>query len=353
MSLSEYQDFPILEVADACGIDIDNNTRSRTEAQARCPFCNDRKRRLYLNTATNQFMCQHCGKSGNSLTLYAMMHGIDNKTAYKALANGVGSILNVQQKKAVETKPQHDIKPLNNRHDVYYDLLQMLELSSVHRNNLFERGLESGVIEQNMYRSMQTGNYRRYMDIAKKLSKTHDLAGIPGFYRENGEWRFVFRKGILIPVCDYRGYIQGLQVRLDDAEKGKYCWFSSNHYNEGTRALTYIHATNLAQDTTVYLTEGALKADVASYLMNDAGFIAVPGVNAISGLTTLLKQLGIKEVVEMFDSDKLTNPNVANALASLQRTLMRAGIAYIPTSWNSTYKGIDDYMLALRRISAA
>ena len=67
---------------------------------------------------------------------------------------------------------------------------------------------------------------------AKTEEKQSDglyLAGVPGFYRDDsGAWTFIHEKrGILIPVRDRYGRIQGLQLRRDNVEKRKFRWVSS------------------------------------------------------------------------------------------------------------------------------
>ena len=61
--------------------------------------------------------------------------------------------------------------------------------------------------------------------IAKQLqSDGLHLAGVPGFYRDkSGAWTFIHEKrGILIPVRDRIGRIQGLQIRRDNVSRRKF-----------------------------------------------------------------------------------------------------------------------------------
>ena len=46
----------------------------------------------------------------------------------------------------------------------------------------------------------------------------HNLSGVPGFFRDsNNSWTFVqAQRGILVPVRDMEGHIQGLQIRRDN-----------------------------------------------------------------------------------------------------------------------------------------
>jgi hypothetical protein len=246
---------------------------------------------------------------------------------------------------------QADIKPLSERHAVYYDMLQMLELSAEHWQQLIGRGLNDDIIAHNMYKTMPIPYSKQYSALMYQLSKTHDLSGVPGFYLRNGQWHMITKKGLLIPVCDQYGYIQGLQIRLNDESKRKYRWFSSNHYDHGTRIQPWIHVAKWTGSSTVYVTEGALKAEVAAFFMGDVCIVGLAGVHCINGFSELLKELGMQEVIEAFDMDKLTNPYVADALQSLKKIVIRQGIKYRSATWHPSYKGIDDFQFALWRRS--
>src|SRR5699024_1508335 len=72
-----------------CGLVIDSRTLQREEVEASCPFCGDHgpgKYHLSLNTVTDQYRCNLCGASGNSVSLYARLHDLSNKEAYLELA---------------------------------------------------------------------------------------------------------------------------------------------------------------------------------------------------------------------------------------------------------------------------
>ena len=86
-----YEKLPIVDAARRCGLMLDARTLRREEVEAACPFCGDHgpgKYHLSLNTSTDQYRCNLCGARGNSVTLYARLHGIGNKEAYRALAEG-------------------------------------------------------------------------------------------------------------------------------------------------------------------------------------------------------------------------------------------------------------------------
>ena len=187
------------------------------------------------------------------------------------------------------------------------DMLSLLTLSAEHRENLRERGLSDDRIDQNLYRSMpQTSEGRKLL--ASLLRDTgHDLQGIPGFRTSYGEWTLSGPNGFLIPVRDKDGLIQGMKIRLDEGEPGrKYRWLSSRNAPNGTRSYSWTHVTGSTASKRAYITEGPLKGDVASYLDNDALFVCIGGVFALHGLKDTLISLGVTEVVEAMDMDRVT-----------------------------------------------
>ena len=108
-------------------------------------------------------------------------------------------------------------------------MLAHLTLLPKHGENLLERGLSEERIRRNEYRSMpETERGRRLLtDLLR--SHGHDLHGIPGFRTYYGDWTLSGPNGFLIPVRNKDGLIQGLKIRLDDAQQAnrKYRWLSS------------------------------------------------------------------------------------------------------------------------------
>lgn len=348
---SPYWEIPILEVARRCGLVLNDRTLEWEEVEASCPFCGDHgagKYHLFLNTTKNLFRCVLCEEKGNSVSLYAKMEGVSNRQAFRALSEDTRLYRFPEQplsKKPAEREPSS----LAVRHDTYYDMLMHLELSPKHRADLLARGLSEERIERNMYRSLPQSRSARRM-LAGLLSDFHNLEGVPGFYVNSGYWDIAGRGGLLVPYCDKDGYIQGLQIRLDDETKPerKYRWFSSRGMAHGTRSRSYIHVTGNIHARTAYLTEGGLKGDVASFLDGDALFICFAGVTAIADLKdTLLSMENIEEVVIALDMDKLMNWRVRKALEKIME-LVRSipGIRVRLMNWNMTFKGVDDFYQA-------
>ncbi|MCI8521269.1 MAG: DUF3854 domain-containing protein [Clostridia bacterium] len=337
----EWKEFGVVEVARLCGVQMKNDGIGAREIKALCPFCGDKHYHLYLNTVKNQWNCFRCGARGNDVSLYARVNCMTNREAANELSRCLGNT----EPRIIKPVNSTPMKPLIERHNVYYDLLRMLCLSGMHYQDLTDRGLSFGNIRQFMYKSIPENEYER-REVIKKLSAKYDLSGIPGFYRKFGEWKMYSPNcgGYYIPVCDKDGYIQGMQIRLDNADK-RFRWFSTNEYPEGTGVSSWVHVVGDISSDTAYLTEGALKADVASTLSGGKLFMAVPGVNAINCLIDALSQLNIKKVYEVFDMDKQVNIHVRNALIKIKSILTERGIEVQTCTWNPWYKGIDDYCL--------
>ena len=347
----EYVEFPIVEAARRCGLVLDPRTLRREEVEASCPFCRDHgpgKYHLSLNTSKNQYRCNLCGAHGNSVSLYARLHSITNKEAYLELTKDT-RVYPLPSQPVPQTQ-ERTPKALEERHAVYSEMLSFLTLSDKHRENLLERGLSDERIERNGYRSMpETPQARRLL--AKLVGSSHDLLGIPGFYTRDAQWTVAGPNGFLIPVRNQDGLIQGLKIRLDDADKPgrKYRWLSSRdrHLENGTRSYSWIHVTGDRSRKRAFLTEGPLKGDVASFLANDALFICTGGVNAIKGLRETILDLGVTEIVEAMDMDQMTNPQVRNAILTMRREVQKLpGVRYSEYTWNPAYKGVDDYFLS-------
>lgn len=337
----EWKEFGIEEVARLCGVQMKNDGMGAREIKALCPFCGDKHYHLYLNTAKNQWNCFRCGARGNDVSLYARINCMTNREAAKELSRCIGNTA----PKITQVASSTPMKSLMERHNVYYDMLQLLNLSGKHYQDLLNRGLSFDNIRQFMYKSIPDNEYER-REVIKKLSAKYDLSGIPGFYRKYGEWKMYAPNysGFFIPVCDKDGYIQGMQIRLD-SEKTRYRWFSTSEYPEGTSVSSWVHVVGDTSSDTAYLTEGALKADVASILSGGNLFLAVPGVNAANCLSDTLRQLDLKKVYEVFDMDKQVNIHVGKALAKIKDILYEHGIEVQTCTWNPWYKGIDDYCL--------
>jgi hypothetical protein len=224
---------------------------------------------------------------------------------------------------------------------VYAALLQELSLSSSHRDHLRQRGLTNTEIDLLGYRTIHS---YRYEDIESRLPDT-DLSGIPGFYLQDGKWRLATPPGIAIPIKDLNSRIIAIQVRCDNPSRGKYRWVSSAGFNQGCSSQAPIHVTgDVAKKTEVWITEGALKADIAALRIRKT-FLAVPGVNNWSGIIPIIRQIMPQRVIVAFDMDKLANPAVKFQNELLVKCLLEKGIRTFEATWDQNYKGLDDLVV--------
>lgn len=353
-----YDKIPIVDTARRCGLVIDSRTLRRSEVEASCPFCGDHgagKHHLSLNTDTDQYRCNLCGAKGNSVTLYARTKGISNKEAYQELKRG-GNVYPIPQQPTPQNTERQPL-PLEARHAAYSDMLEHLVLLDRHGENLVGRGLSEERICRNQYRSMpETARGRRLL-AGLLRAQGHELLGLPGFRTYFGEWTLSGPNGLMIPVRNKAGLIQGNKIRLDDAvekdtdnrkDKGrKYRWLSSRDMTNGTRSYSWVHVTGDITSKRAYLTEGPLKGDVASFLAKDALFVCIGGVNALGGLKDTILDLGVTGVVEAMDMDQMRKKEVRSAVLAMRREVQSIrGLKYMKYTWNPAYKGVDDYLLS-------
>jgi Domain of unknown function (DUF3854) len=230
---------------------------------------------------------------------------------------------------------------------------EVLSLRPEHRSRLVARGLDSEAISRGRYVSapVARGERERAADALAPYLEAFG-GGVPGFYRERGRWRMVYRPpGFFIPVRDERGFIQALSQRVDEPrDGGKYLWFSSADRDGGASSGTPPHfaGRHLLHDAEeVTITEGNLKAEVASFL-SCSPVVGVAGTHATRGLAERLRENfpRLRRAVVAYDRDMMEKPQVLDALFKLTTQLEAARFRVRVRTWPGTEKGIDDYLLS-------
>ena len=360
--MGAYISFDLLDTAELCGLDIKGRTLAKEEVEARCPYCNDHRYRMYLNRITHMFFCQNCGTGGNAVTLYADCNPkgirLTNYESYKALS--AEPSVRQYDVPITESCDEPPIRELSERSEIYLEFLKLLRLEKDHLTNLLNRGLSTEIIKGNMYKSFPTDKTERQW-ICDNLAARYDLTDVPGFYRSGGRWSIIgLKSGILIPICSKDNLIQGLQIRFDNppvkritaadgkvTEKvgGRFRWLSTggNGFTDGTGITSYIHVTGDVSSDTLYLTEGGMKADIASYLSGGRLFIGLTGVQNVRYLKEIVTSLRPKRIVECLDMDVRTNPQVQKAQSKIQAICTPLCEEYRRFFWPKEQKGIDDY----------
>lgn len=331
-------------------IDVPQPVPGRSSYNIPCPCCDDnpRKRHLNINLKKDVFRCPRCGFSGGVFDLYAHYENIPRAAVREALIARLDMRGEIKRSRpARDREPAAEECPLTDvdlRDSTYRALLSQLTLASDHRANLLARGLSSDEINRLDYKTTPVVGMGI---IAKKLlADGHYLAGVPGFYRKDGEWTFITEmRGILIPVRDMHGRIQGLQIRRDNVTRRKFRWVSSVDQPDGCKAECWVHLAGEPMETVV-LTEGPMKADIIHALTGKT-VIAIAGVSALSQLESMLQELrqsGTKKIMTAFDMDFMSNPHVEKGYENLTRILAAQGFLYGTYLWDPTYKGLDDYV---------
>ncbi|MEX3623680.1 hypothetical protein [Viridibacillus arvi] len=150
----------------------------------------------------------------------------------------------------------------------------------------------------------------------------------------------------------------------------RYMWLSSASEDGGTGAgplpvhisipsdqlKNWKTGTVLKKDT-VWITEGPLKADISSDLleimykedeMENLGdtFLSIPGVNSWRLIMPILKEMGVERVIMAMDMDAVTNPDVKYHLTECMQELKNENYSIDFAFWNENEaKGIDDLLL--------
>jgi DNA primase len=308
-------------------------SRQGNEIRCDCPFCDDKKGHLYVNVAKHVWHCVRCGVGGR------ISHEVLKENKYQRLWHPFDN----------KTEPPY---PSPDRlHEVYTTLINTLSLSCNHRKHLYspKRGMSPLQVTAGQYRTLPWGwETREYL--GERIAETVNLEGIPGFYRSrrNDKWILAGYPGLLIPVRDWEGRIQGFQIRPDTQHGQKYLWLSSGHPQKhpgGRKVKAAFHVAG-PRIQRVWITEGPLKADISAHFLKET-VMAVPGVTMwkACGVVPELVRRDIKEVVIAYDSDAATNPNVARAARQLSNALRSLNLQVVQAHWEH-YKGLDDLVLA-------
>ncbi|HEY1376439.1 MAG TPA: DUF3854 domain-containing protein, partial [Gemmataceae bacterium] len=237
--------------------------------------------------------------------------------------------------------------------EVYGTILRHLSLTTKHHIALQKRGLKSDLLGRG-YRSVPHGRLPGH--IVKLLRRQYEdklLLRVPGFawveglhHRGRRSFEFCCCPGLLIPVRDVQGRIVALKVRRDNATSNKYVYVSSSKYGgPGSGAPPHVPLGAGPKQALVRLTEGELKADIATAL-DGVPTIASPGTNWQACLP-VLKDLEVRTVLLAYDADAAANPQVGKKVAECFDGLQDAGYEVQFERWPAEHgKGIDDVLAA-------
>ena len=330
---------------------------SRSSCICHCPKSNHAKsKKIKIDFTGGWFKCAKCGDGGSSpVSLFMHVTDIADATeAARTMHKLLGDDGNSSRPAPAPKTPEpvgYEAAELSVRNHTYTSMLQLLPLAPSHRKSLKERGLTDDQVDHLGYKSLP----RDRRQLCKKLlQKGCVLEGVPGFFKDKQDnWTLnVFGTGIFIPFRNALGQIQFMQIRTDNPKEDgqRYFALSSSGKAFGTGSRTWIHARKGARSEDwkeIFITEGALKADVASCL-SGKNFLGIAGVNNIGDLPRALRDLtlsGLEKVSLCYDMDKIENARVLEGESKVKEMLELLRIPYDIVEWSGA-KGIDDWLNA-------
>ena len=235
------------------------------------------------------------------------------------------------------------------------------ELLPHHREHLaHDRKLTDRTIESHQYRSFHSSDTRAVLYVLLQLGLEEKLAGVPGFYQEEGSWKIGCARGILIPMRDEYGRVRAIKVRHDGEGDCRYSMMSSSRW-DGPSALACVHFPlgRPVDIGTIRITEGELKAD---YVQQETRIptLSIPGVSTYDRVVPAIRALErvnatagarvtkVMDVLIAFDADLYSNPRVLKSLKGLVADIRaQEGITpHIEVWQDKSQKGIDDALRA-------
>ena len=308
----------------------------------RCPIC-DKPDWCSVHKSGEAAMCRRVSHGGT--------HYVDGR--------GESFWIHLLSERVVVPPEVHIVTPNratpDDLHHAYCLLLGQLDLSDKHRQHLRNRGLTDDQIMKAGYSTLPLEGRAR---LAKFLTPSipGDVLEIPGIYIHDDPKRswlsFAGCPGLVIPCRDSQGRIIALKVRRDDDSTPKYTYISSARHG-GPGPLHSVHWPVFdGCYSELRITEGPLKADVATVL-GKVYTIGLPGVGSwrmVLDQWKDIRALDVQTIRIAFDADWRTNPQVRAALDSLVTVLRQQTDKQVKIDkWEpSLGKGIDDALLNWR-----
>lgn len=351
--------FSIIDIAMLCGVDVPNS-RGKNYVLVDCPLCG-RKKSMSLKLDEDVFSCHCAGGNGGMLDLYKKLNNCYDKSNGDVIRE-IKAKLNINDDYANNrkfTKPIPQVKKLSKNEvlphmqkadKAYRCLLNLLGLSAKHKKDLLERGISNANIEKYMFRSVPVLGYEYF---AKNVAEQCDIQGVAGFMQDSRSQSLSFipkLTGIIIPVQNIFGLIEGLQIRLDKPiRKTRYIWLSSDSLVGGGKATTPAYFVESSKETdTCIITEGAFKAIIPNQYkdLTVLGLAGVGNQGCLDYVLPELKRKGYTKIIEAFDADFRTNPDVLHHRERLEKTCREADFNFTRYVWNlEDGKGFDDFII--------
>jgi Domain of unknown function (DUF3854) len=246
------------------------------------------------------------------------------------------------------------VASLARRHQAYIRLQAATVLDTAHRNALLARGYADQEIAARGYRTLPATERWRLAGLCRD-GEADGLVGVPGFFQAAGHggayWSLAGIPGLLIPCRAPSGQMRAYRIRPDQVGKdeGKYRWLSSGKKPSGVSSGVHAHVArplgDAWRDPTVWITEGEIKADLASQRLG-AAVVSMPGVSCwqavLRDVVELLPQGG--QVVVALDADWRIKKAVHAAVWDVCLACQALGYEVRIAQWEPTHKGLDDLL---------
>ena len=235
--------------------------------------------------------------------------------------------------------------PVEERDAIYRAALDLLSLREAALADLTRRGLTAAAVRALRYRSIPRRGLAMRTFLKALIAQFGEsrLRCCPGFADKNGRLTFWSgywgRDGYVVPYCDEKGRITGLQLRLSD---GRY------QTARATRLVGMYHvAGGVAPGVDLYLTEGATKANVAHALAELTVFAVAGQALQLEHIATIASLCPGRVIVALDQEDNL---NTARARERWIERLQAAGLEPWLAVWEGADvggpKGLDDLVAA-------
>jgi hypothetical protein len=240
---------------------------------------------------------------------------------------------------------------------VYSSLLENLDLTVEHQNELKRRGMNENEIKYFNYKSLQArGRYKVTKFLDNKFGP-NVLKFTPGFYSKDGKYGEYFTiaggSGFMIPVKNLDKQTCGIQIRVDHPTKNtKYVWLSSTDKTYGTNSGTPLHVAfpPKIESKNIWITEGPLKANILAW-RNKCIVIAAPGIAHWREIPQVVEKINRfyttnNTCIIAYDADYQEKPFVKEHAINLNSALRNNSINVLFATWELTRgKGIDDIIV--------
>jgi len=301
----------------------------------RCPFHADRGRpNLVVFPATQTWMCFVCGWQGDVLDWIQRYEQRSLTSILQDPTWGADGPPRGPSPAFTPRAPQPRASA-DHRDRVYRQWRAHQPLPAADRADLMARGFTPATIRYQGFCRLNPG----------PVPPGLDGAGVPGFAWRHHRWESVGPAGLWIPIRNLQQQVVGAQIRVDTPNTGKYRWFSSARFPQGTAASAEVHV-ELGAGSTVWITEGPIKAMLLHQTLHHT-VLGLPGVGTWRKALPLLTHLAPHTVVIALDQQD-PQPAVREKVQAITQALgeacQAAGMPVGYAHWD-TAKGIDDALL--------